>query len=169
MNVICVTGTPACGKSRLSKPLAKRLGYQYLELTPFLVKHGLSEGYNKKIRTYEVAIPRMRRFLDPLLEKARDHHAGIVIDGHLSHELSPRLVDVVVVVRCDLKTLHRRLLLRKYSPAKVQENMDAEIFGVCEEEARAYGHRVVVVDGTSFKQHAFKAMMRKILPAVGAR
>ena len=169
MKVICVTGTPACGKSRLSKPLAKRLGYQHLELTPFLVKHGLSEVYNKRMQTYDVVIPRLRRFLEPLLEKAHDHHAGIVIDGHLSHELSPRLVDVVVVVRCDPKVLHRRLLLRKYSPVKVQENMDAEIFGVCEEEARAYGHKVVVVDGTSFKQHAFKAMMQKILHAVGVR
>ena len=130
MNVICVTGTPACGKSRLSKPLAERLGYQYLELTSFLVKQGLSERYNKKMQTYEVAIPRLRRFLEPLLKKARDHHAGIVIDGHLSHELSSRIVDAVVVVRCDPKTLHRRLLLRKYSPAKIQENRDAEIFGV---------------------------------------
>lgn len=121
------------------------------------------------MQTYEVAIPRLRRFLEPLLKKARDHHAGIVIDGHLSHELSSRIVDVVVVVRCDPKTLHRRLLLRKYSPAKIQENMDAEIFGVCEEEARAHGHKIVVVDGTSFKQHAFKAMMSKILHAVGAR
>lgn len=162
MRVICVTGTPACGKSRLSKPLARLLGYRYIELTPLIKKYCLYDSYDRRLQTYVVDVGKLKRFVESFLKK-NSEWKGAIVDGHLSHELPPDLVDRVVVVRCNPKVLHRRLLLRRYSAEKVQENMDAEIIGVCEEEARANGHRLAVVDGSSFDEKSFKSMLRKIL------
>lgn len=57
------------------------------------------------------------------------------------------MVDMCIVLTCsDLKVLQQRLKKRKYSPQKIRENLDAEIFQVCLVEARERGQKVVVVD-----------------------
>ena len=69
----------------------------------------------------------------------------LVIDSHLSHYLPARYVDLCIVTKTDLKKLKKRLEKRGYSAAKVRENMDAEIFDVCLNEAKEEGHKVKVV------------------------
>ena len=56
-----------------------------------------------------------------------------------------RYVDEVIVVRCDVKTLRRRLKKRKYSEKKIEENVEAEIMETCLIEARELGHKVKVI------------------------
>ena len=72
----------------------------------------------------------------------------LVIDSHLSHYLPKKYVKLCVVTKCDLKVLKKRLEKRKYSKGKVRENLDAEIFDVCLNEAKELGHKVKVVDTT---------------------
>jgi len=53
-----------------------------------------------------------------------------------------------IVTKCDLKKLESRLKKRKYSQSKIRENLDAEIFDVCLNEAKENGHKIMVVDTT---------------------
>ena len=61
---------------------------------------------------------------------------NLIIDSHLSHFLPKDLIDILIITRCELKELKKRLEKRKYSEQKVRENMDAEIFEICKTEAQ---------------------------------
>jgi len=69
-----------------------------------------------------------------------------LIDWHACDLFPKSWADLVVVLRCErTDVLWDRLKARDYPEAKLQENLDAEIFGVLAEEARdAFDEGVVV-------------------------
>jgi len=73
---------------------------------------------------------------------------AMVIDSHLSHYLPSKYVDLCIVTKCDLKILKNRLKRKKYSENKIRENLDAEIFDICLNEAQESKHNVIVIDTT---------------------
>ena len=73
---------------------------------------------------------------------------GIIIDSHLSHYLPRKYVDFCIVTKCDIEELNKRLKIKKFHKNKIQENLQAEIFNVCYNEALEKKHRVFVVDTT---------------------
>ena len=52
MKVLIVTGTPATGKTTLSKKLAKKLNFHYLDVNKVIKKYNISEGYDKKRKIF---------------------------------------------------------------------------------------------------------------------
>ena len=52
----------------------------------------------------------------------------------------------VIILKCELKKQKKRLEKRKDSKNKIRENLDAEIFDVCFEEAKELRHKVEVVE-----------------------
>lgn len=73
---------------------------------------------------------------------------GIIIDSHLSHYLPRKYVDFCIVTKCDIKELNKRLKKKKFHKNKIQENLQAEIFDVCHNEALERKHNVVVINTT---------------------
>jgi len=146
---IIVTGTPGTGKTVAAKAIAKQLRYPYLSLKKFTKDYNLRESYDKERKTYEVDTNKLVKELKKFLKNKKD----IVIDGHLSHYLPKSYVDLCVVTKCSLKTLQQRLKKRRYSKAKIRENLDAEIFDVCLTEAKERGHKVKVIDTDKKYQH----------------
>ncbi|HLG24957.1 MAG TPA: AAA family ATPase [Candidatus Nanoarchaeia archaeon] len=71
---------------------------------------------------------------------------GMIIDSHLSHYLPKKYVDLCIVTKCGISELNKRLKKRKYSKAKIKENLQAEIFDVCRQEALKNKHKVITVD-----------------------
>ena len=71
---------------------------------------------------------------------------GIIIDSHLSHYLPRKYVDFCIVTKCDIKELNKRLKKKKFHKGKIQENIQAEIFDVCYNEALERKHKVLVVN-----------------------
>ena len=63
MKAIIVTGTPGTGKSTLSKKLAKKLNFIYLDVNEAIKKYRLSEGYDKKRMTNIVDAKKLNRAL----------------------------------------------------------------------------------------------------------
>ena len=144
MKVIIVSGCVGCGKTRFAKKLALKKNYMYVNLTEFINKNKLFEKYDKKRDTYDVVVRKLNKSLIKLI---KDSKKSLVIDGHLSHYLPKKYVDLCYIVKCDLKELKKRLEKRKYSKLKIAENLEAEIFDSCYNEAVELGHKVKIVKG----------------------
>lgn len=163
MNVICVTGTPGTGKTTLSKRLAKKLDYYYLDVNKFIFKHRLSEGYDKIRRTKIVDVKKLNKKLINGIknfQKSKTKFKGMIIDSHLSHYLPRKYVDFCIVAKCGIKELNKRLKKKRFHKEKISENIEAEIFNVCLDEARHKKHRIIAVDTT--KSFNINAVIPKI-------
>ena len=166
MKVIIATGTPGTGKTTLSKKLAKKLNFSYLDVNETIKKYNIAEGYDKKRKTKIVDVKKLNKALikeisiiknslnkqtiNKKLSKKSNKKIkeGIIIDSHLSHYLPKKYVDLCIVAKCDLKVLEKRLKEKKYDKNKVRENLDAEIFDICLNEAKESRHKVIVIDTT---------------------
>merc|ERR1712014_215388 len=58
------------------------------------------------------------------------------VDFHSSGFLPEDWFDLVIVLRADTNELYKRLENRHYAEAKIKQNVEAEIFQTCLEEAR---------------------------------
>ena len=159
MKVIVVTGVPGTGKTTLSKLLAKKLDFHYLDVNKLISKYKLSEGYDKKRRTKIIDVNKLnKKLINEIksIQKSNKNYKygkfkeikGIIIDSHLSHYLPRKYVDFCVVAKCDIKELSKRLKKKKFHQLKIKENIEAEIFDVCLNEAKERKHKIIVIDTT---------------------
>ena len=84
----------------------------------------------------------------------------MIIDSHLSHYLPRKYVDLCIVTKCDIKELNKRLKKKKYNKSKIQENLQAEIFDICLNEAREGKHKIAIVNTT--KHFNINSLAKKI-------
>jgi len=172
MKVIIVTGTPGTGKTTLSRKLAKKLNFHYLDVNKIIRKYKISEGYDKKRKMKMIDVKKLNK---ALIREINNYKSSIInsnkrisiknkikknkkivnniknriiIDSHLSHYLPSKYVDLCIVTKCNLKVLEKRLKKKKYSKDKVRENLDAEIFDICLNEAKENKHKIIIIDTT---------------------
>ena len=145
--IICVTGTPGCGKTTFAKKLAKQKKLLYVPLNDILHKEKIYDSYDRTFHSYTYDEKKVQKLLTGLITAAWKMGDGLVLDSHLSHCVPRKYIDQCLVVKCDLKTLKKRLQRRGYSERKIRENLDAEILDVCLVEARERGHRITIIKG----------------------
>ena len=63
MKVIVVTGSVGTGKTTLSKKLAKKLNFLYIDVNKIIKKYNISEGYDKKRKTKIVDVGKLNKAL----------------------------------------------------------------------------------------------------------
>lgn len=144
MVVIIVTGSVGSGKTTLSKQLAKSLDFDYIDVNKVIKSAGLCEEYDKERDCVVVDENKLAKSLIRLIQSS---DKSLVIDSHMSYFIPKEYVNLCVVTKCDnLKELERRLKKRKYSKHKIKENVEAEIFNVCLEEAKQAGHNLLIVE-----------------------
>jgi len=170
MKVIIISGSVGTGKTTLSRKLAKKLNFHYLDVNKIIKKYKISEGYDKKRKTKIIDVKKLNKALikeiknynkkifnnkikstKNTFKKTKSNKTnknGIIIDSHLSHYLPSRYVDLCIVTKCNLKVLKNRLKNKKYSKEKIRENMDTEIFDVCLNDAKGNKHKIMIVDTT---------------------
>ena len=151
MKVIAVTGIPGTGKTTLSKKLSNKLNFYYIDVNRLISKYKLSEGYDKKRKTKIVDNKKLNKTLIKkigLLKESNKKYYGIIIDSHLSQNLPKKYVDYCIVTKCGIKELNKRLNRKKFHKNKIQENLQAEIFDICYNEALRRKHRIIVLDTT---------------------
>jgi len=122
---IAVTGTPGVGKTTVARRLAEELGAEYFDVTE-AVCEGASSGYDDGRGVPVADIEALR---DAVPDEGDE---GVIMDGHLTHQLEP---DAVVVLRCCPEVLRERLVERGWDDEKVRENVESETLDVVLAEA----------------------------------
>jgi|TARA_Y100000031_G_scaffold144637_1_gene176336 adenylate kinase len=190
MKIIVVTGTPGTGKTKIAGKIASKLNFEYIDVNKIIKKNKISEGYDKKRKAKIIDTKKLNKALVKEIENSKKPikkslnkktkkqsinkkinikikknndkkiKNGIIVDSHLSHYLPKKYVDLCIVTKCSLRTLKNRLEKRRYSKKKIRENMDAEIFDVCLNEAKENKHKILVIDTT--KSLNLKIIINKI-------
>ncbi len=133
-----ISGTPGTGKTQVSGLLAKQLGFKLIAINDFAEGHNLIEETDER-GSLVIDEEKLKVEIDKL-------SGDIVVDGHLAHFCS---ADLVVVLRTSPIVLEKRLLSRSWSPAKITENVEAEILDVILQEAVEVNSTVVEIDTTA--------------------
>ena len=139
--IIAVTGTPGTGKDTVSKLLAQQLGFKLVDLNKLAKEKILFKGHDNKRKCDIVDIKKLNNAVKSM-------RGDLVIQSHYSHLLD---CDLVVVLRTELKQLRKRLEKRGWSQEKIKENLEAEIFEVCKQEALEKTKKVFEFDTTNKK------------------
>jgi adenylate kinase len=159
--ILLITGVPGTGKTKLAKQLSLSLHIPLIQITPFIKKHHLSEYYDAKRKCYVIDTNRLNKAILKLIGEMPGE--SLIIEGHLSHFLSSRIKGVkikTIVTHTGINTLSKRLRKRRYSSAKIHDNLEAEIFDICGQEAFENGHTLLEVDTTDISP---KQAMTKVL------
>jgi len=111
-----ITGTPGTGKSMISDELARR-GHRVVHITDTIGPYVIGDDEERNAQVIDV-------------EKWAEEFEPVdgFVEGHFAHLLA---CDRVVVLRCRPDELKVRLSQRKYRPAKIRENAEAEALDSC--------------------------------------
>ncbi|MCS7113590.1 MAG: adenylate kinase family protein [Nitrososphaerota archaeon] len=148
MAFIVVSGTPGVGKSTVSSRLAERIGFDLLDLNRWLLSEGFVLGFDELRRVHVVDLESARIRFSRFKPADRT-----IVEGHLAHLVVPvDSISLAFVVRCHPIVLAGRLVSLGYTARKVLENVEAELLGVCVEEAiDMYGSKLVYEVDNSYR------------------
>jgi broad-specificity NMP kinase len=167
---IIVAGTPAVGKTTtvtellsISTASNPSIPLRHLSINDLVKSRSCHEGYDEELQTYIVDDDKLMDEVEKEIEDGNGE-GGWIIDWHSVDGFAVRWVDLVVVLRCEeTDVLFDRLSKRGYKEEKVQENMDAEIFGVIGEEAREAWKEGQVVELKSVKAEDVEENAERII------
>ncbi|KFD58968.1 hypothetical protein M514_00131 [Trichuris suis] len=136
-----VTGTPGTGKTTVCNRVVQLTPLELINLSDLARKHGFLEKFDD---TFQCPVVDEDELFDYM--EAKLLQGSCIVDYHACDIFTPRTIDAVFVLRCDTEILYDRLVSRGYGPAKLQSNMECEIFDYLVEEAmNAFPHDRVFV------------------------
>lgn len=125
--IILLTGVPATGKTTMAKIWCKKYGWQYISLNDLVVDNKLYKKIDKKDGAKIANLLALQKLTNSKIAQSKK---SILIDGHLGCEI--RLdIDKIIVLRLNPVELTKRLLKRKYSKYKIEQNVKAEVLDYC--------------------------------------
>jgi adenylate kinase len=132
MPIYALTGTPATGKTSISKNLDKKV----LHLSDLYMYSSDGKSSNGE---WLVDLEKLNNIVQEKLAE------DIIVEGHFAHLMDN--IDKIIVLRCDPKKLRTRMEKRGYTEDKIKENLEAEAIGLI------YSQACEEVKGTELYQH----------------
>lgn len=146
--LIGLTGTPGTGKTSVSNLLKEEYGYRVIHLNELIrEEHLYSEVDTKRdavIADMEKVIARVADLTCRPNSNGERNDKITILESHLSHHIA----DTVIVLRASPDELRKRLSKRKYPPAKIQENIEAEALDVILVESFEWCDQVFEINTT---------------------
>ena len=124
---ILITGVPGTGKSTVAKLLSQKLGIPLLDISKLAIALGL---YSHTDGEDGAKVVRLKELQGELSSAIKAERRGIIAEGHLGCEMELP-VSLVIVLRCEPKTLRERLSGRDYPAAKISANALSEALDYC--------------------------------------
>ncbi len=138
---IIITGTPGTGKTKVGRLLAKKARLPLVDIKEFVNENRIFKK-EKGEKTVDVAI--LKKKLLPHLSRL----PAYIVEGHLACEFRIP-ADFVFVLRTHPKKLKQRLAKRKYSKAKLEDNLLSEMLDYCVQRVElVYGTAPLELDTT---------------------
>jgi len=157
MPLIAICGTPGTGKSELAERLSKE-NFKVIHLSKFVIENRLYLGYDEKRHAYIID----EDGLAEEIRKVSAKHDRLIVEGVGAEGLPSDIVDLCIVLTCEPSVLRMRLSLRELPDEKIEENLEAERFGVVLGEAISnYGASKVVVIDTTYE--AIESIARVVI------
>lgn len=126
---ILVTGTPAVGKTAVSRLLASRLRANHIDLGELVKREKLISAVDETRGTLIIDTERVSKRLMKIIRKSE---LDVIIDGHYAVEVVPaKEVYLVLVLRRDPVELKKNMERRRLKEGELWENLAAEILDVC--------------------------------------
>ena len=119
---IGLTGTPGVGKTTVASILSEH--FTIIDLVELAEERGFLGPTSAEFEAREVDIEALSSALAH--EWNGPPEKITIIEGHLSHYLP---CDMVIVLRCEPKTLRSRLSKRNYPDWKITDNVEWELMG----------------------------------------
>ncbi|CDJ47794.1 UPF0101 protein CGI-137, putative [Eimeria brunetti] len=122
---ILVTGVPGVGKSTFAQQLAEELELEHIQVGRLVQLECLYSSWDPALQCSIFDEDKVRERLEEITSPG-----GKVIDFHSCFFMKTLQLDLIFVLRAETHVLFDRLEERKYSPEKIQENIQAEIFQI---------------------------------------
>jgi adenylate kinase len=139
--ILLISGTPATGKTTISRVLGEKLGWMVISLNDFAMENNLYCGYDEKRKAKVVDIDRVKEEVGKIIEKEEN----MIIESHYAHELPG---ETTVILRTNADEIRKRGKEKGWWHEKIEENVIAEIMEICKTEALEIGKKVLEVDTT---------------------
>jgi len=141
--IILITGTPGVGKTTVSNMLKEKLNAYLISINELVDEKHLYTGIDEEKGYKIVDLDLLFNELDSITRKI-DKSSYIIIEGHLSHFYENS--DIVIILRANPHVLRGRMVVKKWRDAKINENIEAEIIGVCSYEAYEIHGEAIEID-----------------------
>jgi len=153
--IISITGTPGTGKTQAGKELAKLMNANLISLSS--IEKRMKSPLDKKRKVKIIDIKELAKRTEKLMKPGIN-----IFEGHLSHFLKP---DIIIVLRCRPDVLEKRLKKRRYSKAKILENIQSEILDSSTIEALENCKKVYEIDTTEKTSKNTVKLIKKFIDA----
>lgn len=117
-----ITGNPGTGKHTIAKLIAKKMALEIIDINKIAIENKIFEK-NKGV--LDVDTQKLKKIIDKKVSK------NSILVGHLApHAISPKNVQLVIVLRKNPYKLQSIYKTRKYSVEKSLENIGSEILDI---------------------------------------
>ena len=163
MSIIVVGGTPGTGKTEVARELGSILSKRVVSLGELAREAGCITEYDEERDSGVIDEDCLVEAIMDLLDTYKDE--DLIIEGHYVDLVPASKVRMAFILRTHPETLRERLREREYPQAKIRENVEAEVVGVCQMDAiEVFGEELVVeVDTTGLSP---KDVARNILQSL---
>ncbi len=159
--IILITGTPGVGKTTVSSVLKDKLSANLIAINELVDEKHIYTGIDPE-RGYKIVdMDVLFDELDKIVKKI-DESDYTIIEGHLSHFYEN--ADMVIVLRANPDVLRDRMKVKGWGKSKIDENIEAEVLGICSYESyEIHGKKANEIDTSGISPQEVSDLIIKII------